>query len=156
MIEKSLSQVELVIKEIRKLSHSLADPSLDDISLPEALKHMMDQINVGKKLRINFMNSLNGTKVDKGKELTLYRIAQEQTNNIIKYAQANEITFYLKSCGNTLMMRITDDGIGFDKSKTPKGIGLKNIGNRGNAYSGKMKLVTSPGHGCSLSVYLPL
>jgi two-component system sensor histidine kinase UhpB len=93
--------------------------------------------------------------IDKNKELMLYRIIQEQLNNILKYAQATEISIDVKQKGDQLYLTIRDNGIGFDTHQQGNGIGLKNINSRVNFYSGKMKLTSAPGQGCTLEVSIP-
>ena len=85
----------------------------------------------------------------------LYRIVQEQMNNITKYAQAKEVTIYLTAIDDQILLSIADDGQGFDTSKRNKGIGLKNIQNRIEFYAGSMKIISAPGQGCTLEIAIP-
>jgi signal transduction histidine kinase len=86
----------------------------------------------------------------------LYRIAQEQVNNIVKYAKASEATITLKTGPRNIMLSIADNGVGFDPSQKAKGIGLKNISSRVEFYSGKLNIRTAPGKGCTLEVSIPV
>jgi signal transduction histidine kinase len=86
----------------------------------------------------------------------LYRVVQEQINNIIKHAKANEVTVRIKRSNGQLLMTVIDNGIGFDTTKKSKGIGLRNINTRISYYSGTVSLNSSKGEGTSLIVYLPL
>ena len=54
-------------------------------------------------------------------KLMIFRILQEQTNNIIKYADAKNVTISLKEENNTIYLSIKDDGKGFDASIQSKG-----------------------------------
>ncbi len=155
MTEKSYDHISNVMNEIRALSHSLATPSLGDITLQEALQFMIDEINSGKKLKIAFSDQTNGKINDKNRELALYRITQEQLSNILKYAKATEVSICIKVTGNNIHLIIADNGVGFDLSKITKGIGLKNINNRISVYSGKMNIISSPGKGCRLEISIP-
>jgi signal transduction histidine kinase len=85
----------------------------------------------------------------------LYRIVQEQLNNIIKYAKASEVNIRLKQQDDQLILFISDNGVGFDVHEQSNGIGLKNINSRVNFYSGKMHLASAPGEGCTLEVSIP-
>jgi signal transduction histidine kinase len=97
----------------------------------------------------------NEKKIDKTMELTLYRIAQEQLNNIRKYAKAEKATITLKTDDKNIYFSIADDGAGFDMTQKVHGIGLKNISSRVNFYSGSMNIISAPGEGCILSVTIP-
>ena len=85
------------------------------------------------------------------------RIIQEQTSNILKHAAASEVFIGINKCGNVIQLRVTDNGVGFDTAvKKEQSIGLVNIKNRVEAYSGKVQITSSPGQGCRLVVDLPI
>jgi two-component system sensor histidine kinase UhpB len=53
-------------------------------------------------------------------------------------------------------LTITDDGVGFDTTKKPRGIGLRNIASRVGFYDGVVNIESRPGHGCMLQASIPL
>ena len=85
----------------------------------------------------------------------LYRIVQEQLNNITKYAQAKVAVITLKAENSNLFLSVADNGVGFDTTQKSKGIGLKNMSSRVEFHSGNMNIVSAPGQGCTLEVYIP-
>jgi signal transduction histidine kinase len=87
----------------------------------------------------------------------LFRIVQEQSNNIRKYANATKVTISFSQKGDTVHLMISDDGVGFkmDEVKT-RGIGLTNISNRVNVLNGEFKVESYPGNGCTLYVSFPV
>lgn len=157
LLAKSYEYVEEAMTEIRTLSHSLVAPSLGDIGLKEALESLAENTNLANGLNIEVLveepTLLSGT--DKNMELMLYRIVQEQLNNIIKYANAEKVTIALRREKNSLVLSVSDNGVGFDTSQKVKGIGLKNIRSRVEFYAGKMDIISAPGNGCTLQVYIP-
>ena len=156
LIGRSTTNINYAIEEIRKLSKSLVAPSLGDIGLIQALQELVDEINLSGTLNVNLVAELNGERrPDKNMELMLYRIAQEQLNNIRKYAKASKATLTLLSEGTQVFFAIADNGIGFDPSEKAQGIGIRNIRSRVDFYSGKMEIITAPGQGCTMNVTLP-
>lgn len=157
LIDKSYHHLEEAMHDIRKLSHSLVSPSLGHDGLKEALENLIESVQDPQKINIQLFidEDYEALLIDKNKELMLYRIIQEQLNNILKYANANEINITLKLQGDQLHLSISDNGIGFDTQQQGNGIGLKNINSRINFYSGKMKLTSAPGKGCTLEVAIP-
>jgi two-component system sensor histidine kinase UhpB len=157
LLEKSHQFVSTAIEETRKLSHILVAPSLGNITLHDVLEKLAHEENLCNGLRVEFINK-TGKKIsfDKSKELMLYRIAQEQINNIRKHAQAKKVLINLNASAQNIIFSITDNGIGFDPGKKAHGIGLKNITSRVQYYSGKTNLISSPGKGCTLEVIVPL
>lgn len=158
LIDKSYEYVNEAMEAIRMLSHSLVTPSLGDIGLKEALGELAEELNrvSSMKIEINVDEKLSTINIDKNKELMLYRIVQEQLNNITKYSSAKETVITLNMTDNNdLFLSITDNGVGFDVTKKNPGIGLKNIANRVDFYSGKMNIISSPGKGCALEIFIP-
>ena len=156
LIQRSSDNVSFAIEEIRKLSKSLVAPSLGDIGLVEALEELIEEINLGNELQVELKIEINNEKeIDKTKELMLYRIAQEQLNNIRKYAKAKKATITIKTDDENIYFSIADDGVGFDTTQKARGIGLKNISNRVKFYSGNMNVISAPGEGCILNVTVP-
>ena len=89
------------------------------------------------------------------KKLIIYRIVQEQINNILKHSKATESQIELKTHNKRLQLLVKDNGIGFDPTKKAKGIGLNNIISRVEMHNGDMEIISSPGKGCMLKVEIP-
>jgi len=156
-VERGYQQVGRAICEIRKLSHSLVSPSLGELTFDCVMHNLAVEASLVNGLRVEFVNrSGAGTRLDKSKELMLYRIAQEQINNIRKYSKAKNAVLTLNKDRSNIILTISDNGVGFDPSKKANGIGLKNVKSRLEFYSGKMKLIAAPGQGCTLEVIVPV
>ncbi|MBC7851087.1 MAG: PAS domain S-box protein [Chitinophagaceae bacterium] len=155
-LDKSREHLLTAIEEIRKLSHTLIAPSLGNITLIQAVQQFVQDIHFTTSLHIElvFTDYLEEAINNKIK-LMFYRIIQEQVNNILKHAKAKnaEIHFTLKP--ELIELLITDDGRGFDTSKTPGGIGLRNINTRAGYFDGYTRITSSPGKGCQLEVVVP-
>lgn len=152
-IDKATDHIHTAIEEIRKLSKSLVSPSAEDLGIIETIDDMIADIRWAQKIEVCFNHAgIDESKLDYGLKLTLYRIVQEQMNNILKYAAATKIGVTIKEQGKKLVLTITDNGKGFDMSKKRKGIGLSNIINRADVFNGKVQIQTAPGNGCVLKV----
>lgn len=89
-------------------------------------------------------------------KLNIFRIIQEQLNNILKHAEASEIKLGLVEKKKSLYLSISDNGKGFDPIEKSKGIGIINIKSRALSFNGIFSLVSQPGQGCSLLIRFPL
>lgn len=89
---------------------------------------------------------------------TVYRIVQEGLTNIWKYARADHVRISLQSSSDPSRLAITiqDDGGGFHPHHNRTGFGLRGIRERAEAEGGQMRLITAPGEGCTLTVWVPL
>jgi PAS domain S-box-containing protein len=152
-INESEMLIRSAIQEIRKLSHALIAPSLRESELTEALDKIIDTAGKTGILHIEKdLGTFNENLVPEKLKLNIYRIVQEQFNNIIKYAHANTIQLKLVHDGNNLILQIKDDGIGFDPEKKSDGVGLMNMKTRASLHNGHLRIVSSPGQGCELTV----
>jgi two-component system sensor histidine kinase UhpB len=127
------------------------------MGLNEALQGLVEEVNLTRQIHValSFQKEA-ANKLDARMELMLYRIVQEQLNNIIKHARASKAAVELKSDAGSVILLIKDNGVGFDPSKKPTGIGLKNIRSRVEFYSGQLHLESAPGKGCSLEIIIPV
>lgn len=157
MMEESKKLIDSGIQEIRKLSKSLVPPSLGKSTLQESIEQLVDPVRIITDKKIETSLSLTDeTILCNHLKITIYRIIQEQMNNIMKYADATLIRIILKQEKNTIWLVVSDNGKGFDVKAKRKGIGLTNITNRAEVYNGKVSIKSSPGNGCSLSVLFTL
>ena len=85
-------------------------------------------------------------------KVVLYRIVQEQLNNIVNHSAAYEVEIELRQDTEGLILRIDDNGKGFDMFAKKNGIGFKNIKNRAEIYNGVVHILSSPGNGCKMKI----
>lgn len=88
-------------------------------------------------------------------EKTIYRIAQEALNSIVKHAQATEINVQLYGKGTSLNMMIEDDGQGF-VSESTEGKGLFNMENRARLLKGEVNIESNTETGTVVFVKIPI
>ena len=82
----------------------------------------------------------------------MYRIIQEQLNNVLKHSDADFVIISIAYNGKAVYLSIRDNGVGFDTSKYTTGIGFSNIRNRIEVFNGNMQISSAPGEGCTLAV----
>jgi two-component system sensor histidine kinase UhpB len=144
------------MNEIRKLSHSLIPPSLNAESLSEALTRIVDNTRKSGLTVHSEVTRFDEDILSEKMKLTIYRIIQEQFNNINKHSKAKSISVQLLLKNGQLILTIKDDGVGFDPSKSLKGVGLTNIRTRTSLHHGRIKILSAPGQGCTLEVSFPV
>jgi PAS domain S-box-containing protein len=155
-IEKSYDNINLAMAEIRHLSKQLVRPAFDT-SLKEALQDLTDELQAITPINIALDAAVfDESEVDETIKVMIYRIVQEQMNNILKHAAASEISIIIKTNCARVQLSIEDNGIGFDMSKKSKGIGLKNIESRVKFHKGHLCIQSSPGQGCIIAIEVPL
>ncbi len=156
--DQSEKNIVLALDEIRNLSHRLAPAFFDETTLEEAFRKLFSTFNIEAKYQIlfEFDEVVKVLPVSLEIELNLYRILQEQLRNILKHAGATIIKVAVIVFDDTLHMKVTDNGVGFDAKKVKKGIGLANMRRRAELFSGNFEIESSVGCGCTITVDIPL
>jgi two-component system sensor histidine kinase UhpB len=154
LLRKSNEYIDKVIEELRTLSKNLAPPLLAELGLEHSLISMAEAIEEVQPLTIRVdIEHFDEASLMDGHKLMLYRIIQEQLNNIVKHAHARNVTVHIEQIENKVLLVITDDGVGADLSVDDgHGMGLRNIRNRIELYQGRISMDTAPGKGFVLNV----
>ena len=153
LIKKSSNNIVEVISELRKLSKSLTPPSLEDLGLLPSIEDLAHTFSQSKKINIDFQGgNFTEKSVNKEKKTVLYRIIQEQLNNIVRYTDAKYVTIALKNDENRINLVVWNDGKLRDPKSASNNIGLENIRNRTELFNGSVNLDHSPEDGSTLQV----
>ena len=88
-------------------------------------------------------------------EAAVYFCAPEALQNVAKYAGASRATVGLSYSDDSLRFTVTDDGAGFDTAASRHGTGLQGMADRLAALGGTLDVRSRPGHGTTISGYLP-
>lgn len=144
------------INEIRSLSKRLSAPTLGKISLEESVKELIDSINLTSKVKIiPQVFGLDNLPLRQDLHIGVYRILQEQLNNVLKHAEASQVFVQLERDSCEVRLSITDNGKGFMIHNSKSGIGLINMQTRAENLNGTFILDSKPGHGCKVEVVVP-
>jgi two-component system sensor histidine kinase UhpB len=156
LLEKSAVFIVTVMTEIRKISKTLGAPG-KQMSLYESIKNLLDDLLIVHPIKIKFHNiKLDEATLDEKLQLTIFRIVQEQVNNILKHAKATSATITLNKEDNEVILLISDNGEGTDILKKINGVGIRNIKSRADLHNGIVTIVSKPGKGYELKVALSL
>ncbi|MBN8719499.1 MAG: PAS domain S-box protein [Sediminibacterium magnilacihabitans] len=155
LLKQSSGFIFNAIEEIRKLSKALVTPLIKDFGLAKAIDGLVEDILVANQMSIEFFyESFYEEDINYEFKLNIFRIVQEQINNIIKHANANCVTIELYR-DDFIRLSITDNGKGFDTAVKRKGIGINNIFSRVELYNGSIELKSAPNKGCQLHIVFP-
>jgi two-component system, NarL family, sensor histidine kinase FusK len=149
-----LSMTENAYSEVRILSHNLMPEELEKEGLENALKRMIQKINMNQNIRFELIiNKL--TYKNKSIDLNIYAICLEFIQNIIKHSRATESQISLFEKANTLWLEVRDNGRGIHENQA-KGIGLKNIQSRLENMGGELVIDSENDKGTRFVVSVPL
>jgi PAS domain S-box-containing protein len=154
LIKYPVELLEHSIREIRLLSSNQVTP-FKDFDLEELVELQLNKLSENSTIKTVFEYHVTKDEMNDDLKLNIYRIVQEQINNIQKFADPKNVSISIEADRDSMMIVMIDDGKGFDVNKKRNGIGLSNMINRIESFNGKIDIKSSPGHGCKIVVTIP-
>lgn len=147
-----------LIDDIRNLSLELRPSSLDDLGLNAAFKSCFKQLENNYGVIVNYHFDVGDERFHNEVETVVYRIVQEAVFNAMKYAAVDSIDVNVHRDQNTLFAEVSDQGLGFDPSDSPKGsgLGLYGMNERAELVNGKLNIETQKGKGTIVTLEVPI
>lgn len=156
-LQRAQAMVETALNDIRHISSTIKPPSFSETSLPEAIEELVSNIRrfIEFEFHLDMADAIE-EQLSTDQKLMLYRVVQEQLNNILKYADARHVSISLIQKDGHMLLTIHDDGKGFDSEEVKAGIGIKNIKGRLEAFGGGLSIQSGKGKGCELQAHFAL
>ncbi|TDI46444.1 MAG: sensor histidine kinase [Acidobacteria bacterium] len=147
-----------VSDEVRRISHDLHPSLLEHLGLVTALEKHCTNVAEHEDLRIDFHARDIPESLHPVAEASLYRIAQECLQNVVKHARATRVEVTLEGVDSGILLRVEDDGAGFDSGQSPGsgGLGLVSMEERVRPLKGRFVLHSEPGKGTRIEVWIPV
>jgi signal transduction histidine kinase len=153
-----LSELKNIEQDIREISHDLnrekSELINNFVAIVDNLLEEQRKTFPAKVVSI-IDSSIKWDKVLNSVKINLYRIIQESLQNCNKYANATIIKVELKKKGDSIVLLIKDNGIGFNAKTKKKGIGLQNMISRTNECEGQFDVTSVVGKGSTIVVTIP-
>ncbi len=145
-----------VIDDLNNISHSLNSNFVRNIGLVETITKDLEVIRMSKNITYNMDIKGNAMALSPEKELHIYRITQEALQNCIRHSKATHIDFTLVFEPHYFMMKITDNGVGFEKNRIfdMKGLGYLHMLQRARYVHGSLDVQSAPMKGCTIALTL--
>jgi signal transduction histidine kinase len=159
IIRQGLRGLNDVIRDIRNYILDLRPQRFQGRDLPEGLEELARELRANTLLNIEIEAAeMDLTGLRPERTIELLHIAQEALTNAAKHARATHISVVLSRQNGNLVMRIGDNGLGFDLSAAQEkgGYGLRNMRERAAALNGDLQVESSAGHGTQITVQLPI
>lgn len=162
-LRRLIPMVKEALGEVRRVAMDLRPSILDDLGILATLSWFFREFGtVCRDMEVEKDFGIEEENVPVPLKITIFRIIQEATSNIVKHAHASRIRVSLKKAGDALHLSIEDDGVGFDAAETAnycpldKGLGLLSMKERAKLSGGRYELVSALGQGTRISVSWPL
>jgi len=147
--------IDETISDVRVMLMNLSPGILEEFGYVTAVEGLVNKINDTKTMHIGLVIFGIDQRFERDYELALYRITQELVNNVIKHAEAKNVSLQIGYRDEKIILMIEDDGKGFDVTAHKEGYGLKNLDARTKLLQGIMTIDSSPGNGTSVLIEVP-
>jgi PAS domain S-box-containing protein len=151
------------ISEVRNLAYDLRPPGLDQFGLVRTLYAYCEEFAHNNGFKIDFIAAgVDDLLLEDDIQINLYRLIQEALYNIKKHARAKGVTIRLVASSPNLMLRIIDDGVGFDvarwrdKSHKEKRMGLQSMMERVGLLNGSIDIRSQDCKGTAIFITIPI
>lgn len=156
-VRDSIHILKRTMLELSNLSKTLNGEMILSIGLKSAIQNQIDHLNNTERIKAFFTITGTDTHLNGDLELLLFRIIQEAISNVMKHAKASTLRILLSFKETELLLRIQDDGRGFDPMQVHPGCaGLRNIQHRVQLAEGSLKILSKPQKGSTLELLVPL
>ena len=159
--KKILGSLQNIIADVRKMVFNIHPTSLDTLGLNNTIHNLCKNISQIYGLTIDFKTAgMEHLKTDFDVNIALYRLVQEGLNNIVKHAEATKAEICLVCSHPSIILRIDDDGKGFDVDSYNRGgmkgcMGIWSMKERVALLNGEITIYSQKQSGTSIVIEIP-
>jgi signal transduction histidine kinase len=159
---RTINILDSTLKDIRELAHNLKPLNIEELGFETVVKSMCN--NVAREAGFKYQLQFPETQINISKELEvcIFRVMQESLNNIIRHAKATSFTINLLLDDATLVLFISDNGIGFKPKKLlndkyiSDGLGVMNMQETVEKLKGTFQIDSSNNNGTVIIAAFPI
>ncbi len=149
--------IDETIVGLRRLISELRPAVLDHLGLIAALEWQAEEFHRRTEIACRFLSPLEKVAIGPAGATAMFRIVQEALTNVVRHAQATEVTIRLDEEGKELRLLVEDNGKGITESEAAgmSSFGILGLRERVVLLKGRITLHGSPGRGTTLTAYIP-
>lgn len=165
-LRESLPEIESLLNQAinytRDLTFEVIPPMLYELGLEAALEWLAEYFRDKYRLEVSLQGSWPRVQLDRKLLFVLYMAVRELLFNIVKHASANRAEVWLETEERNLIIRVADDGRGFDPARAERrvsatsGYGLFSIREKLHYFAGVLRIASQPGQGTNITITVPI
>jgi PAS domain S-box-containing protein len=144
--------------DLQHLSHQLHSTKLEHLGITAALRGLCGEFSEQHKIGADFNFRHVPPKLDSEISLHLFRVAQESLHNVAKHSRAKKVHLELVGTDGKVVLRVSDDGVGFDPDavRNNTGLGMTSMSERIRFVGGVLSIWSRPSMGTQVEATIPL
>jgi two-component system, NarL family, sensor histidine kinase UhpB len=154
-LRETADAASLAMDELLRLARELRPSALDDLGLEPALRTQVDGFARQTGVEASLQIAPDVGELGPDEQIVVYRVVQEALNNVAEHAAARTVTVDLRRADGRKMLRVTDDGRGFnDALEEGPGLGITGMRERARLAGGRLRVRSRPEHGTVVELTL--
>jgi two-component system, NarL family, sensor histidine kinase DevS len=155
-IEGAVGELDRVIRDLRNYIFGLRPGILADRQLDQALRALGEDIQKRSSFRVEVEVDADLAALVSSRSHQIVQMTREALSNVARHAQAKSAVVRLARTGQTAVLTIEDDGVGFDVRSDSAGNGLRNMRERATAMGGSLRVSSKANKGSNLRFTFPI
>ena len=155
VVGDAVEQIQQEIDNLRTLITELRPAALDDLGLAPAVESLARRIGTVEGVDVSATVDLDGTRLTPELETAVYRVVQEALSNVAKHAGAEHVGIRVWRERDRVLVRVADDGRGFNPGSPSEGFGLVGMRERAALFDGEVDVTSTPGTGTTVTASFP-
>jgi signal transduction histidine kinase len=155
-IEGAVGELDNVIRDLRNYIFGLRPGILADRQLDQALRALGEEVQAGSPVRVLVDIDADVAASLSGRSHEIVQLTREALSNVARHANAKNSAVRLIRNGQSVVLTIEDDGVGFDVREDSHGDGLRNMRKRASGLGGKLQIASTRGKGTNLRITFPV
>lgn len=144
------------VAEIRRASHALHPHELERLGLAEAVRKTSERMLEAAAIEPEIVVQDLDDDLRRDAWLPVFRVLQEALSNVVRHAGASLCTVALRREGDAVVLRVEDDGEGFDPARLERGLGSASMRERARLLEGELVVESAPGQGTRVRLSVPM
>jgi signal transduction histidine kinase len=154
-IESIRAHADSSVNAIRNIALLLRPSMLDDLGLIPALEWQAREVSRREGIKVKVTDEHVPDTLPDAVRTCIFRLVQEALHNVAAHSGAKNVLVSVRKENGSLILRVEDDGSGFDPKRT-RGMGLLGMEERVRQLGGRMEIQSEPGKGTRLRASLPI
>lgn len=150
-----IDELQKAERDIRDISHRLTkENEFKNTSFKKLIEELINQQNnsFNTHFTLSIDQTIDWANYNPNEKIQLYRILQEALQNVNKYSKASRCDIWFFKNKDSLLLKVEDNGIGFDESSKAKGIGMTNMKKRVKELQGELTIISKINIGTQIEV----
>jgi len=155
-VDYVLHLAESGLAEMRTLIFELRPETLESEGLLACLRRQTEALAKRYKITVSIQGCADEPALELDIKHGVYRLVMEALHNVVKHAQARHCIVHLERQPGEYLIRVEDDGAGFDLAAvSPNRVGLSSMRERVAQLGGRLEIETAPGRGTRVLAHVP-